>query len=97
MRKEFESRMHHNDPFREYLWQLSMDSSYCDDVAGNVDECGYWACRIGRNIVWTDSMGNLYREKLSKDSIYNGCSLDVWFEDTFMIPASIYELENEDE
>jgi len=93
MRKEFESRMHHNDPFREYLWQLSMDGMHhnSEDVAGNVDECGYWACRIGRNIVWTDSMGNIYREKLSRDSIYNGCSLDMWLVDRF----GLVELESE--
>ena len=85
MRKELESRMHHNDPFREYLWQLSMEGDLpSEDVAGHVDEVGYWACRIGRNIVWTDSVGNIFREKLSRDSMYNGCSLDMWLQDNLI-------------
>mgnify|MGYP003132534018 FL=1 len=78
-----------HDPFKEYLVDLANDGDFnSEDQAGNVDELGYYAVRMGNNVVFWDHMGFAYREKL--EGIYRCSSLDVWFEDRFDVDLDAY-------
>ena len=78
-----------HDPFKEYLVDLANDGDFMsEDQAGNVDELGYYAVRMGNNVVFWDSLGFTYREKL--EGIYRCSCLDVWFSDRFDVDLDAY-------
>ena len=80
-----------HDPFKEYLVDLVNDGLdfNSEDQAGNVDELGYYAVRMGNNVVFWDTWGFTYREKL--EGIYRCSSLEVWFEDRFDVDLDAYD------
>ena len=76
-----------HDPFKDYLVDLANDGGG-DECCGDVDELGYFAVKLGSNVVFWDTFGFTYREKLT--DIYKGCSLDVWFSDRFNVDLGAY-------
>jgi hypothetical protein len=76
-----------HDPFKEYLVGLVNDGGG-DEYCGDVDALGYYAVKLGGNVVFWDSLGFAYREKLT--DIHKGCSLDVWFADRFNVDLDAY-------
>jgi hypothetical protein len=51
----------------EALWQLSLDTSWLDEQAGDVDECGVWFARMGRYLLLANSQGT--REALDVGNV----------------------------
>jgi hypothetical protein len=76
-----------HDPFKEYLVDMA-NGGDGDEFCGDVDELGYYAVRMGSNVVFWDNFGFTYREKL--EGIYRCSSLDVWFADRFDVDLDAY-------